>query len=219
MNLIHLCKTCVVALGLSGIALVSSQGDDTPGAQVPSDYTGKPVTGSPQLIPGTIRAIDYDEVPNGAKGITFSYQGDSRQTSFRKGPDSIGIAAFGQGHVSTTGQPEAADQVYVGWTEPDEWLKYTVRVNESGTYIIGGKVAAGSEGATLSFTFTPQLTTGELKIPTTAGFQPGVEVYHVWEKLDHLAEITLPAGTYVMTVKIGKIAGLNLESFSFTKKG
>jgi hypothetical protein len=185
---------------------------------VPPHYWGTPVTGTPLMIPGIIRAADYDISPNGANNITFSYNGDSQKTEFRPGEDSIGLAAFGDDHVSTAGVPEKPGQVYVGWTQPGEWLKYTVQVAETGTYVIGGKFAAGSTGATLTFTFTPELSTGEIEIPTTAGFQPGVEVYHVWENLDHLKEITLPAGIYVMTVKIGKVAGLNLELFSFTKK-
>jgi hypothetical protein len=189
-----------------------------PPSYVPAHYGGTPKTGTHLVIPGTIRAADYDMSPYGANHITFSYNGNSTKTEFRPGEDSIGLAAFGQGHVSITGVPEAPNQVYVGWTEPNEWLKYTVQVLEAGTYIIGGKFAAGSTGATLTFTFTPELTTGEIEIPTTAGFQPGVEIYHVWEKLDHLKEVTLPAGVFVMTVKIGKVAGLNLESFSFTKK-
>ncbi len=207
----------ILALVTLGKAGLGADPSDVPNF-VPADYAGKPVTGSPQVIPGTILAPAYDQVPTGANGITFSYQGSATKTDFRTGNDSIGLAAFGKGHVSTTGVPEKPEQVYVGWTQPDEWLKYTVRVTESGTYTIGGKFAAGATGATLSFTFTPQLTTGEIEIPTTAGFQNGVEVYHVWETLDHLKEITLPAGVYVMTVKIGKIAGLNLESFTFDKK-
>jgi hypothetical protein len=211
-------------IGLLGVGTLSSAsfGDDVSGLpnHVPSHYSdwAKPVTGVPLMIPGVIRAADYDISPHGANNITFSYHGDSTKTEFRPGEDSIGLAAIGEGHVSTTGVPEKPGQVYIGWTESDEWLKYTVRVAETGTYVIGGKFAAGSKGATLTFTFTPELTTGEIEIPTTAGFQPGVEVYHVWEKLDHLKEITLPSGIYVMTVKIGKVAGLNLESFSFEKK-
>ena len=184
----------------------------------PTDYTGKPETGLPLTIPGTILAIDYDAAPAGAKEVTFSYHGKPVQTKFRKDADSIGIAGFGKGHVSTTGVPEDPNQAYVGWTHGGEWLKYTVNVTESGTYAIGAKVAAGAKGATLSFSFAPELSTGEIEIPTTAGFQPGVEVYHVWEKLEAMKEIVLPAGTYVMTVKIGQIAGLNLHSFTFTKK-
>jgi len=216
------CKTIGAAIGMFALVALknASFGDDASGLpnQVPPDYVGKPETGTPQTIPGIIRAVDYDQAPSGANGITFSYRGKLAKSAFRTGADSISLAGFGKGHVSTTGLPEEPGQAYVGWTQSGEWLKYTVRVAETGTYVIGGKFAAGSTGATLTFTFTPELTTGEIEIPTTAGFQPGVEVYHVWENLDHLKEITLPAGIYVMTVKIGKVAGLNLQSFSFAKK-
>jgi len=201
-------------LALGGLAL-NSVADDNP---VHLPYPGKPYTGAPQLIPGIIQAESYDIAPEGANGITFHYQADSKQGPFRTSPDSIGLAGFGDGHVSTTGQPEAPNQVYVGWTETGEWLKYTVQVKEPGTYIFGGKFAAAGKNTKVSLTFTPQIATGPIEIPTTAGYQPGVEVYHVWEKLDHLAEINLPAGVYVMTFKIENDDGLNIDYFSFTKK-
>jgi hypothetical protein len=222
MKIIQPGKIIIAAIGFTALFALTniSLGADATSLpnDVPSDYAGKPVTGTPLTIPGVIRAVDYDISPDGANNISFSYRGEAKKSKIRPGADSIGLASFGDGHVSTTGVPEKPDQVYVGWTQPDEWLKYTVQVAQAGTYVIGGKVAAGSKGATLTFTFTPELTTGEIEIPTTAGFQPGKEVYHVWETLDQMKEITLPAGIYVMTVKIGKVAGLNLESFSFTKK-
>jgi len=45
-----------------------------------------------------------------------------------------------------------------------------------------------------------------------------VEVYHVWETLDHLADIRIPAGDYVMTVKIENAGGMNIDYLSFTRK-
>ena len=211
-------RTAAIFAALAAVILSSLGRASDATNHVPTDYTGKPETGAPRTIPGTILAIDYDEAPAGAKEVSFSYHGKRVQTKFRKDADSIGIAGFGKGHVSTNGMPEDPNQAYVGWTQGGEWLKYTVNVTESGTYVIGAKVAAGAKGATLSFSFASELSTGDIEIPSTAGFQPGVEVYHVWEKLDALKEITLPAGTYVMTVKIGQIAGLNLHSFTFTKK-
>jgi hypothetical protein len=207
-------RSIVVGVGFVLVVLADrNAGADS--AASPANYAGKPETGMPLTIPGTIRAVDYDE---GGESVAFSSGNTPKQTEIRKGADSIGLAGFGRGHVSTAGAAEAPDQVYVGWTGPGEWLKYTVKVAEAGTYVIGAKVAAGSTGATLTFSFGPDVTTGEVEIPTTAGFQPGVEVYHVWETLDHLKEITLPAGICVMTVKIGATAGLNLESFTLTKK-
>ena len=188
-------------------------------SHVPAGYTGKPYTGKALAIPGKIEAEAYDIAPGGAKDVTFGYQGKVTTTAFRTSPDSIGIAGYDKSHVSITGAAEDTKQVYVGWTETGEWLKYTVKVTEAGTYVVGGKFAAAGTGSTLSMTFTPELTTGLMEIPTTAGHVPGVEVYHVWETLDHLGEITLPAGMYVMTVKIEKDAGMNLDYFTFTKKG
>ena len=59
--------------------------------------------------------------------------------------------------------------------------------------------------------------TGPLEIPTTAGYQPGVEVYHVWEKLQRLAQVKLAKGLYVMTVKVEAVAGLNIEYYTVTR--
>jgi hypothetical protein len=204
------------ALFASALAATLSIGH---GQTAAADYTGKPYNGTPIVIPGTIQAEQYDIAPGAANDVTFHYNGKIAQTPHRTSPDSIGVAKFGNGHVSTTGQPEAPEQVYVGWTQPGEWLKYTVQIAQPGTYIFGGKLAAGNKGAKISATFTPVITTGAIEIPTTAGFRPGVEVYHVWETLDRLAEVRLPSGTYVMTIRIeGPTAGMNFDYFTFTKK-
>ncbi len=209
------------AVALCLLALVGCAGrlhGQASTSHLPAGYTGKPFSGSAQAIPGTIQAEAYDLAPGDAQGVTVELKGKLHQTSFRPQPDSVGLARFGKGHVSTGGAPEAAEQVYVGWTETGESLAYTVEVKESSTYLLGGKFAAGGKGSKLSFSFAPGLTTGPVEIPTTAGYQPAVEVYHVWETLDNLKEITLPAGVYVMRVKIEFAAGLNIDYFTFAKK-
>ena len=132
--------------------------------------------------------------------------------------DSIGLASFGNGHVNIKGEPEKPDQVYVGWTETGQWMRYSVHVKETGTYRLGGHFAASDKDAMLSVTFTPEIKTGPIAIPTTAGYQPGVEVYHVWETLNNLADIDLPAGDYVMTVKIENAGGMNIDYLSFVRQ-
>lgn len=183
-----------------------------------SNYTGKPYGGKVRRIPGIIQAEDYDIAPHGVDGITFHYTGTVRNANLRATGDGIALARFGAGHVSVKGEPENPDQVYVGWTETGQWMKYSVHVEETGTYRLGGHFAAAEANATLSVTFTSEIKTGPITPPTTAGYQPGVEVYHVWETLDHLADIHLPAGDYVMTVKIENAGGMNVDYLSFTKK-
>ena len=220
MNPIHRSTAFAATLlmfTITGVRTGNANGPE-PTSYVPAGYTGKPLTGTPQVIPGTIQAESYDVAAGDAKGVTVGYTGELHKTDLRPGADSVGLARYGNGHVSIDGRPEAPDQVYVGWTDPGEWLAYTVQIKETGTYILGGKFAAGGKGSKLSVAFTPELAIGPVEIPTTAGYQPGVEVYHVWEKLDRLGEITLPAGIYVMKVKIETDAGLNMDYYTFARK-
>jgi hypothetical protein len=200
-----------------GPAVQSKAGQAGLGA-VPPGYAGKPCGGKARQIPGIIQAEDYDVAPSGVDGITFHYTGTVRNANLRATGDGIALARFGAGHVSIKGEPQNTNQVYVGWTETGQWMKYSVHVPETGTYRLGGHFAAAETNATLSVTFIPEIKTGPMTLPTTAGYQPGVEVYHVWETLDHLADIRIPAGDYVMTVKIENAGGMNIDYLSFTRK-
>jgi hypothetical protein len=220
MNRIKPCPIAAAILllfALTGVQICAASGSDE--NHLPPGYAGKPMTGTPQVIPGVIQAESYDVTDADAKEVTVGGPVTLKKTNVRPGADSAGLGRYGSGHVSISGQPEAPDQAYVGWTKSGQWMAYTVRVTEPGTYLFGGKFAAGGKGSKISVTFTPEITTGPVEIPTTAGYQPAVEVYHVWETLDKLKEITLPAGVYVMKVKIEKASGLNIDYFSFTKSG
>jgi hypothetical protein len=186
-------------------------------ATIPAGYTGKPYGGKAHEIPGIIQAEDYDIAPNNENDVTFHYNGSGpnggtglqadrggRKGEYRTTADSIGIIKYGGGHVSITGEKENPDQFYLGSTHDGEWMKYTVHVAEAGTYRFGGKLAATGKESKLSVAFTPTLKIGPVSIPTTAGFQPRVETYHVWLISDNLGEVTLPAGDYVMQITLEK---------------
>jgi hypothetical protein len=204
-------------------------------ADIPADYTGKPYGGKAHEIPGIIQAEDYDVAPDNKNDVTFHYNGPGpnsagtnqpngggRKGVYRTSDDSIHILKYGRGHVSITGEKEDPNQYYLGSTHDGEWMKYTVHVAETGTYLFGGKLAATTTNALLSVAFTPALRIGPVSIPTTAGFQPGVEIYHVWIITDTLGEVTLPAGDYVMQVTLEKSGeahgGSNMDYFTFIKK-
>lgn len=217
-------KTYLVFWGATGVT-VGSQGADAPATKpaeasaTTADYQGKPYGGVIQKIPGVIQAEAYDVAPGNVNGVTFNYENKSqrpKKTEWRTTEDSIGVSAFGTGHVTVTGEPLGEDNVYMGWTHSGEWWKTTVQVTEAGTYLIGGRFAAAGKGTKVELEFTPQFKT-MIEVPTTAGRQPG-EVYHVWKTSENLGQITLPAGTYVMKTTIVLAAGVNLDYFTFTKK-
>lgn len=201
----------ITGFSMLGLSSVGWAGDE---------YAGVPYGGQPRQIPGIIQAEHYDVAPTNTDGITFHYNRPARKAAFRSTGDCIGLTRYGNGHVTIAGAPEDPDQVYLGYTHAGEWVKYSVHVAEPGIYLFGGKFASAFTNAIISVTFAPEIKTGPITIPTTAGYRPGVEVYHVWEKLDDLAEIKLPAGDLVMTVKIESenAGGMNIDYFSFTKK-
>jgi hypothetical protein len=110
---------------------------------------------------------------------------------------------------------EPSGQVYLGYIDAGDWLRYTVTVAEAGTYVISGHEGIAGNNVSVSFTFSPTVKTGTVKLPSTD--KCGHEAYHVWGTHDNLAEITLAAGTYVMQLDIVS-AGMNLDWFAFTKK-
>jgi hypothetical protein len=201
---------------LSSCSLLALRGADAEPA-----YTGKAYAGVIPELPGVVEAELYDYARGGAPDIAWHYNGKPSQTPWRIPADSIGLGVFGDDHMDIEGRPEKPGQVYVGWTHVGEWWRYTVKVTQGGTYKIGGHFASATRDAQLRFTFVPKaggapIETKPLPIPTTAGYLLNVEVYHVWETLDRIGEVTLPAGDYVMKVELMNQAGMNLDRFAFT---
>ncbi len=208
-----------VALAISTFALFSlCKAADEP-------YTGTPYGGKPQEVPGTVQAQNYDVAPGNVNGIAYNRKGTPKPGNARTTGDCIGFGGFDASHVDSKGQKLNIKGYYVGWTDPGDWWKYTIKVNEAGTYNFGGHMAAGiASGAKISATFTPVnptgpvVTTGEISVPTSVGLVPGVETYHVWQVLDKLAQVKLTPGIYVMTVKIEATGGMNIDNYTLTKQ-
>jgi hypothetical protein len=55
------------------------------------------------------------------------------------------------------------DNLFVGWTKPGEWIKYTVNVNEAGRYTMNLLYTSNGDG-TISFDVDSSDATGPLKI-------------------------------------------------------
>ncbi|HSZ82775.1 MAG TPA: carbohydrate-binding protein [Polyangia bacterium] len=183
--------------------------------QVPSTYTGRPLGGMPQTIPGTIQVENYD---TGGPGVAYNYGGTGHGSLCGvTRTDLVNLNCTGQAG-SPTDQTEGTcaklmGDVYLGYIDAGDWLNYTVTVQEAGTYAIS--THAGVEGTPkLMFTFTPTVKTAALPLMGTSGC--GVESYHVWAVQNDVGTIALTPGTYVMRLDFVAV-GLNLDWVAFTK--
>jgi hypothetical protein len=196
---------------------------------IPAGYKGMPFKGTPLLIPGTVHASDYDlggpgvaychgNAADCAQGIVTSDWRPPSTPIYRPLSDNAGLCHMNAGEPdnTTTGQLVMPQDVYICYVATTEWLKYTVEVTEAGTYAVGGQMAVPM-GVTISLDFGGGLSTGTFPLPvspTQACKCP--ETYHSWETVSGLATVTLPAGTYVMTLTVLS-AQFNPDFLTFTK--
>jgi hypothetical protein len=192
---------------------------------LPAGYKGTPYGGVMQQIPGTIYARNYDL---GGQGVAFNHPGATTcgdwpagMPLYRQGADCVGLSVTNaqKPDVITTGAPAKYGEIYVSYCSTGEWLKFTVEITASGTYVVGGNVAAPNGlSISISFSSVPAVSTGTAAIPASIdAIQPAHEMYHVWQTVTHIGQpITLQAGIYVMTFTI-VTAQANFDTFTFTK--
>jgi hypothetical protein len=215
----------------------------TPGSggsvnNVPGDYKGTPYTAL--KIPGRINACDYDR---GGPGIGWCHDmgncgagtvtGDYPQASgvYRtpmpagakicggaQCDDNAGVCRMNPSKPDNTinGQPMPAADTYLCYTTAGMWSKYTVQVEQAGTYAVGGIMAVPQNGA-FNLSFGGNITTGNVSLAITPTTNSGSgENYHSWDTRMNLATVTFPAaGTYLMTFT--QVGRFNADAFTFTK--
>lgn len=113
-------------------------------------------------------------------------------------------------------EPEK-DQLYVGWTEPGEWLKYTVDVKMKGKYQVGLMYTSNQNG-TISISVNDQDVSGVLTVPTTYNEADTLawRQWHHWNYIDNLAEINFEKGMQTITLHTVEMGNMNYDYLSFT---
>jgi hypothetical protein len=203
-----------------------------------SAYAGTPFHderyfGSPQAIPGKVQCAYYDV---GGEGIAYH---DADAVNHGSGElnklDGSYLHAFrikegvDISYVKVGRQPPVddnpynlvtppAEQLYVGWTEPGEWINLTVKVLEAGHYSLdflytshqGGTIALDLDGKPL----TPPLT---ISSTANSGDPLSWRQWHHWNLAKDLTVVDLPAGIHVLKVRIVTEGQMNLAYFDFRK--
>jgi endonuclease/exonuclease/phosphatase family metal-dependent hydrolase len=161
--------------------LSKSTSSSTPPA--PSTGSLTPYKGSPFVLPGTVPAADFD---NGGAGVAYS-------------DGSAGNAGSAYRQTDVDLQHASIGGYNIGWTDDNEWTKYTVKVASAATYNVSLRVAAQSSNSV-------QVTVGSVSktfsIPNTGGWQS-------WKTVT--VPMALAAGQQTMTVKFST-GGVNLHS-------
>jgi hypothetical protein len=108
------------------------------------------------------------------------------------------------------------DQLYVGWTVPGEWIKYTVNISRSGSYRIGAMYTSNGDG-TIALDIDDKPLARDLKMRSTHDDRDTVawRQWHHWNKTDSITTVDLKKGIHVMTIRIITNGNMNLDYLEF----
>jgi hypothetical protein len=199
------------------------------------DYKGTPFSdaryhGGAQLIPGKLQCEYYDF---GGEGIAYHDSDTINSGSGRLNPaDGSYLHEFRMNEavdISFTKFQDPAidnnpfnlvepqkDQLYVGWTQPGEWTKYTVMVKKTGTYQLGLMYTANQNGK-ISISVDDKDATGSISIPSTFVKADSVawRQWHHWNYIDQIARIDLRKGLQTITLHTVETGQMNYDYINF----
>ena len=201
-------------------------------------YSGKPFSDSvyhagPQSVPGKVQCEYYDV---GGEGVAY-HDSDSLNSGsgglnppdgsylheFRK-HDAVDISYTKLDEREIDNNPfnrtePQKDQLYIGWTEPGEWLCYTVRVLKNGCYTIG-LMYTSAYGGQISLLVDDTVAVGQIQVISTADNAETVQwrQWHHWNYLNEIAEMRLSKGIHVLRLTTVAQGNMNYDYLSFNLK-
>jgi len=144
-------------------------------------FAQSPFNSDPYSAPGIVEAENFDL---GGEGKAYHDNDSIRQgTSAYRPDDAVDLDAKGVNGVS------------LGYTRAGEWLEYTVRFDEAGTYRIDTS-AASKTGGTFHYSIDDADVTGVITLPNTGG----------WSTFKTIASRDFPVagGTHVVRLSFDK---------------
>jgi alpha-D-xyloside xylohydrolase len=204
---------------------------------VPAGYAGAPFGDSrnpkvPQRIPGRLQGELFD---TGGPGVAYSDSDGKNSGSGALNPiDGSYLNSFRAGeavdisYTKDRGTPTQdfseynrvtpdRDALYLGWTEPGEWVNYTVDVEQSGAYAVDAMYTSNGEG---SFrVFVDDVLQGTVVLPTTHADADPVawRQWHHWNRAASALKLNLQQGTHLVRLEV-VVGNFNLDYLDFRRE-
>ena len=151
-----------------------------------------PYQGNMTLLPGRLEVEHFDE---GGEGKAYHDSDDNNQgdAGFR-GDEAVDIVASSEGKA-------------IGYTTAGEWLEYTVRVEQSGTYDFSALVSSGSDNSSFLVSLDNRTLVDTVKVPNGGSW----DLYNTME----VGTVNLTAGEHLLRLTItGSYVNIDWLQFS-----
>jgi len=183
---------------------------------------------APQVIPGRLECELYD---NGGEGVAFHDSDTINSGSGRLNPangtflnefrinEAVDISFTKTGGVDDNGFNEVdpvSGQLYVGWTNPGEWINYTVEVKQTGNYQIG-LMYTSNRGGTIGLSVDMGVDTLKLQVSSTFVEADTVawRQWHHWNYIENIGTLELKKGLHILTLSTIDEGQMNYNFLDF----
>lgn len=197
------------------------------------NYAGKPYIDSkqpksPQIIPGKVENELYDL---GGEGVAYHDTDSSNSGSGALNPadgsylhefrinESVDISYTKSNGVDDNPfnfvEPEMG-KLYLGWTEPGEWVNYSVDVMESGSYKVGLMFTSNKSG-NISLSVDDKVIAPSIFVPSTFVAEDSIQWrnWHHWNYVDSLTTVQLSKGKQVLKLTTTVNGNMNYDYLNF----
>lgn len=195
------------------------------------NYQGKPWNNQSQKIPGKIQCEWYDL---GGEGVAYHDKDSLNNGSGKLNPANgtfLNEFRMKEGvDISYTKNKDIDNspfnlvepiigELYVGWTMPDEWINYSVIINQTGFYNIEMMYTASGNGS-ISLLIDGEEISPEILMPSTRNDNETVawRQWHHWNKLNTNISKKLKKGKHILTLKTVKNGNMNFDFIDFKTK-
>ena len=193
-----------------------------------SVFFGEPWKQKPQEIPGRVECEFYDL---GGEGVAYHDSDSINNGSGKLNPangdffnefrmkEGVDISFTKSRNIDINPfnkvEPEL-NQLYVGWTQPDEWINYSVNVKKAGTYQIGLMYTANGD-ATIALDLDGVEIAKQLTVHSTHNVQDTIawRQWHHWNKEEALTKVKLTKGIHVLTLRTVAHGNMNFDYLEF----
>ena len=191
-------------------------------------YTDSLHTKGVQSIPGKINLEYYDI---GGEGITFHDTDSINSGSGNLNPangtylhefridEAVDISYTKSNGIDNSDynmvKPEM-NQLYLGWTYPGEWTKYTVNVANSGTYQVG-LMYTSNRGGKIALSFNKAIPLEPMTVISTFAEADTIKWrnWHHWNFDKNIGQIELKKGVQVLTLYTVEEGNMNYDFLEF----
>jgi hypothetical protein len=194
-------------------------------------FVDKPFNNKPQSVPGKMQCEFYDA---GGEGISYHDNDSINNGSGKLNPANgsfLNEFRMREGVDISFTKPSPVDihpynkvepvlnELYVGWTEPGEWINYTIKVKKTAAYTVAIMYTASGDGK-ISFAVDGEKITGDLLIPSTRTDEETIQwrQWHHWNRIDSLATVLLKKGTHILTLTTVEHGNMNYDYIEFQLK-